>query len=42
MVLVIKEGESKRPLRMPFKVDVSEELLNKLKDLVGTDNVKVC
>ena len=42
VVLVIKEGESKRPLRMPFKVDVTEELLNKLKDLVGADSVKVC
>ena len=42
VVLVLKEGEEKRPLRMPFKVDASGELLMKLKDLVGEDKVKVC
>ena len=42
VVLVLKEGEGKRPLRMPFKVDASEELLTKLRDLVGEDRVKVC
>ena len=41
VVLVIKEGETKRPLRMPFRVEVTEELLDKLKELVGTDSVKV-
>ena len=42
VVLVLKDGESKRPLRMPFKVEVSEELLRKLRELVGDDAVKVC
>ena len=42
VVLVLKEGEEKRPLKMPFRVDVSGELLTKLKDLVGEDKVKVC
>lgn len=41
VVLVLKSGEEKRPLKMPFKVEVSEELLNQLKELVGEDSVKV-
>ncbi|MBO7718480.1 DNA polymerase III subunit alpha [Candidatus Saccharibacteria bacterium] len=41
VVLVIKDGEEKRPLKMPFRVEVSDELLAKLKDLVGEANVKV-
>ncbi len=42
VVLVLKEGEAKRPLRMPFKVDANEDLLGKLRDLVGEDKIKVC
>ncbi|MDO4747500.1 MAG: OB-fold nucleic acid binding domain-containing protein, partial [Candidatus Saccharibacteria bacterium] len=42
VVLVLKEGESKRPLKMPFKVEASEELVTKLRELVGGDKVKVC
>ncbi|MBR3231033.1 DNA polymerase III subunit alpha [Candidatus Saccharibacteria bacterium] len=42
MVLVIKEGETKKPLKMPFRVDASKELLDKLYELVGKDQVKVC
>ena len=42
VVLVLKDGESKRPLRMPFRVDVTDELLGKLKELVGDDRIKVC
>ncbi|MBR6505427.1 DNA polymerase III subunit alpha [Candidatus Saccharibacteria bacterium] len=41
VILVLKDGETKRPLRMPFKVDTSDDLLKKLQDLLGTDNVKV-
>ena len=41
VVLVLKEGDSKRPLRMPFKVDASDELLAKLRELVGEEKVKV-
>ena len=42
VVLVIKDGDSKRPLKMPFKVDASDDLIDKLYELVGKDNVKVC
>ena len=41
VVLVIKDGETKRPLKMPFKVDVTEELLKNLRELVGEEKVKV-
>jgi DNA polymerase-3 subunit alpha len=41
VVLVLREGERKRPLRMPFKVEVTEDLLNKLRELVGNEAVKV-
>ena len=40
VVLVIKDGETKKPLRMPFRVEVCDELLAKLRDLVGEANVK--
>ena len=42
MVLVLREDGSKRALKMPFKVEVSEDLLSKLRELVGEENVKVC
>lgn len=41
VILVLKDGEEKKPLRMPFKVDASEDLLAKLKELVGEANVKL-
>ena len=41
VILVLKDGEEKKPLRMPFKVEVCDELLTKLKDLLGKDKVKV-
>ena len=41
VILVLKDGEIKRPLKMPFKVDANDELLTKLKDLLGEDKVKV-
>ena len=42
VVLVLKEGEEKRPLRMPFRVDASDqELIDKLRELVGADMVVV-
>ena len=42
VVLVIREKDgSKRPLKMPFRVEVCEELLSKLRELVGEDRVKV-
>ena len=42
VVLVLKEGEEKRPLRMPFRVDATdEELLTKLRELVGKNSVVI-
>ena len=41
VVLVLKDGEAKRPLKMPFRVEISNELLEKLKELLGEDKVKV-
>ncbi|MBQ3320594.1 hypothetical protein IJG71_00455 [Candidatus Saccharibacteria bacterium] len=41
VVLVIREGETKRPLKMPFRVEVCDELVSKLKELVGENNVKI-
>ncbi len=41
VVFVMKDGEEKRPLRAPFKVDVSGELLGELKTLLGEECVKV-
>ena len=41
VVLVLKDGETKRPLKMPFRVEVNDDLLAKLKDLLGENNVKV-
>ncbi len=41
VILVLKDGETKRPLRMPFKVDVTDDLLGKLKELLGEEKVRV-
>ena len=41
VVLVLKDGETKRPLKMPFRVEVSDDLLAKLKELLGEEKVKV-
>ena len=41
VVLVLKDNGSKRPLRMPFRVEISEELLKELKNLVGEEKVVV-
>ena len=41
VVLVLRDGEEKRPLKMPFRVEINNDLLEKLHDLVGKDNVKV-
>lgn len=41
VVLVVKEGEVKKPLRMPFHVEVCDGLTTKLTALVGPDHVKV-
>lgn len=41
VILVLKDGDEKRPLRMPFRVEASESLLKNLRELVGEDKVKV-
>ena len=41
VVLVLKDGETKRPLRMPFKIDASEDVLAKYRELLGEDHVKL-
>lgn len=41
VVLVLRDGENKRPLKMPFRVEVSDSLLAKLRDLVGEEAVKI-
>lgn len=40
-VMVIKEDGQKKPLRLPFRVDASPDLLTPLKDLLGEDHVKI-
>ncbi len=41
VILVLKDGEEKKPLRMPFRVETSDDFLGKLRELVGEDNVKI-
>lgn len=41
VVLVIKEGEAKKPIRMPFRIDPNQQLLNNLKKVVGEEGVVV-
>ena len=41
VILVLKDGEEKKPLRMPFRVETTDDFLNKLRELVGADNVKI-
>ena len=41
VILVLKDGETKRPLRMPFKIDASEDVLAKYRELLGEDHVKL-
>ncbi len=40
VILVVKDGEAKRALKMPFRVEVCDELLSKLRELLGEDCVK--
>lgn len=41
VILVLADSDTKRPLRLPFKVDTSPELLSSLEQLLGTGNAKV-
>ena len=41
VILVLKDGDEKKPLRMPFKVTVSDDLIKNLEELLGKEKVKV-
>ncbi len=41
VILVLEENGEKKPLKMPFKVDASDDFLAKLKELIGEDKVKL-
>ncbi len=41
VVLVLKDGDTKKPLRMPFRVEADDDFIKHLTDVVGTDCVKV-
>lgn len=41
IILVLKDKAGKRPVRLPFKVDVSDELTKPLGDLLGENCIKV-
>lgn len=41
VVLVLKDSDGKRPIRLPFRVDVTDELTKPLADLLGDQCVKV-
>ncbi len=41
VILVLEEKGEKKPLKMPFKVDASDDFVAKLKELVGEENVKL-
>ena len=41
IIMVLKDENGKRPLRLPFKVDVTDQLTKPLADLLGDQCVKV-
>ena len=41
IILVLKDGEQKKPLCLPFRIDASSDLTTPLTDLLGADCVKV-
>lgn len=41
IILVLKDGEEKKPIRLPFRVDASDELTKPLSELLSADCVKV-
>ena len=41
IILVLQNGDEKKPLRMPFRVEATEELTKPLAELLGEDCVKV-
>ncbi len=41
IILVLKDGEKKRPMRLPFRVDIDNGLATDLQGLLGREKVKV-
>ena len=41
VILVLKDKDEKTPYRMPFHVDANPDLIDKLRDLLGDDHVKL-
>lgn len=41
IIMVIKDGEGKRPLKLPFRIDVNDDLMGPLRELLGSECVKV-
>lgn len=41
VIMVLKDGNEKRPMRMPFRVDAEDELTDKLKEILGQECVKL-
>ena len=41
VILVLAENGEKHPLRLPFRVDATSELLKPMKELLGENNVKI-
>ena len=41
IILVLEDSGKKKPLKLPFKIEMSDELINPLVDLLGEDAVKV-
>lgn len=39
--MVLKDGDTKRPMRLPFKVDATPELTASLASVLGAEAVKV-
>ena len=41
IILVLKDGDEKRPLRLPFRIDTNNTLITALQDLLGAEKVKI-
>lgn len=41
IILVLNQSDTKKPLRMPFKIDASPDLIEGLENLLGSDCVKL-
>lgn len=41
VIMVLRDGDQKRPMRMPFRVDTEGELKTKLEELLGQEKVRL-